>query len=90
MAGTEPHAWGTGQMDDIIYVGRTGFVRGDGVRSSGRERTRWKPLGDVALQQPMQLCQHHRVATIRLDPVADFAALFGNERIDRMFAQVHL
>ena len=21
MAGTEPHAWGTGQMDDITYVG---------------------------------------------------------------------
>ena len=21
MAGTEPHAWGTGRMDDITYVG---------------------------------------------------------------------
>lgn len=75
-------------MDDITYVELDLYKAT--VCVAVVESGRGGLLGDVALQQPVQLCQHHRVATIRLDPVADFAALFGNERIDRMFAQVHL
>jgi hypothetical protein len=44
MAGTEPHAWGAGRMDDITYVGldvhkpALAKAGGDGVRGSRRER----------------------------------------------------
>jgi hypothetical protein len=47
MAGTEPHAWGAGRMDDITYVGldvhkpALAKAGGDGVRGSRRERTQW-------------------------------------------------